>query len=219
MKLPDVCRDLKDAVLGTAMLDAIDAAAPLLAEFGISLQVVNKRLVRGQSEHIRLCFERDPAGVVLLSMSPLDYTEQCVEGNETLDVAGDISLSIILHIVAPDVQFAPRYARSSKKMREEIKRQVRVLIQYCRPMLEGDFSAWPSIVKFGRILWSPAGGETMEVWTSKMKQILSDLLQRKDYLLASQVCLSLRPQRAELTREEMDACRLADREVERMRRE
>jgi hypothetical protein len=230
MSLFDIWRDLKDMIIGTALPDAVNAVTHLLAEFGLSFRVLNWRLVQGQSEYIRLGFERDPMGVVLLYMAPLNYRKDVdltlfdpkgggTSYYRTVNIKRNIALSAILQVLAPDVQFEFRYVRSSRKMREEVERQVRLLIQYCRPMLEGDFSAWSLIIEFIQAMGESAESQTIDKWSSIMKQILTNALEKKDYALASQACSLLRRYRVELTCEEMDGCRLADQELEKMQQQ
>jgi hypothetical protein len=141
-----------------------------------------------------------------------------VEVGNSSDAPRDIDLGLILRVVAADVQFVPKYVRSSGEMREELERQVSLLLEHCRPMLDGDFSAWPSVLEFAQTMWGPAQGETMEAWVPKAKQMMSDALEKNDYQVASQLWLCLRLRGVDLTPEEMEAGRMAAREIENMRR-
>jgi hypothetical protein len=229
----EVARLAPPPVDHTSFSDAVAAVEPLLAGVGVRLGQVEEFIhhgvehtVRGQSEFVQILMRDEPMGV-FVELAPLGYTERhgtyllrcghpAVEVDKGPEVADYCPLETILRVVAPEVRLVPRYVRSSGEMREEVERQVHLLLEHCRPMLEGDFSAWPSVLEASRV--GPAEGETREAWVSKMKQMLSEAMEIKDYPWADQVCFNLKVQRANLTPEERDACRLATRELERLRR-
>jgi hypothetical protein len=86
-------------------------------------------------------------------------------------------------------------------------------------LLDGDYSDWPSVVSFKRIISGPIEGETIEAWSLTMKRKLADALAERNYVLVKQLCWSLKLNRVNLTREEKAGYRLATREIEKKQRQ
>lgn len=225
MLLARIGRYLEMLFADNSFRDAINAVEPFLADYGVVFEQVKKYhyagrkeyRVRGRSKNIRIDISTE-SHIVSIGIAPLEYKEEHIEHGKVLYVERNIGLPAILWFLAHDVQFVPKYVRSSIEMREEIGRQVQLLINYCRPILEGDFSAWHSIVESSRAITGPTEGETMDEWKLMMKQKLSDALDKENYLLAKQLCLYLRMHRVGLTREEQENCNLAAKEVEKLAR-
>ncbi|HEY3298210.1 MAG TPA: hypothetical protein VGK34_06090 [Armatimonadota bacterium] len=199
--------------------DAIDSVKPLLAEYGVELQQVEsgpfagriEYVVRGQSAHIQMVISTEKQ-LILMSAAPLGYHDP------KYPYMTGVDLSTILMVLAPELQRAPKYTGSPAKLRDELEEQVRLLTEYCRPMLEGDDSQWTSILEFKQFLAGPADGETTESWVLRMKSRLIDALDNKNYLLAERICWNLRLRQVALSADEKRGCRLATRVVEKSQR-
>ncbi len=62
-----------------------------------------------------------------------------------LDGGRSVRLSFIVGAVDPEVLFLPRYPWGPEEAREEVERQARLLLAYCAPLLEGDFTRWSAL--------------------------------------------------------------------------
>lgn len=201
MKLPDVWHELKDMVLGTGLSDAVRAAAPLLAEFGVSFRVVGWRLVQGQSEHVRLAFERDPVGVVLPSIAPLGHREDVSLGRlsrregfvrhyATVNAERTVHLSTVLQVLAPGVPESARYPRRLWRrgmIPGEVGRQLSLTVEHCRSLLEGDVAQWSTVREkeqygFGA---KQMEGETRDEYITRLRETALAALRSGDFWRAN----------------------------------
>lgn len=56
-----------------------------------------------------------------------------------------VRLAFIVGAVDPEILFLPRYPWGPDEAQDEIDRQARLLLEYCEPLLRGDFSRWTAL--------------------------------------------------------------------------
>lgn len=126
--------------MNTTFQDAIDAVVPVFQEFDVKLQPVEKvayagrveYLTRGLSRYVRLSIWTEQ-NQVFLSIAPRDYRNGSGLGEKWLD-------TLLLNQLG--IKFEHKRVRP-QEMRGEVERQVRLLIEHFRSILEGDYSLWP----------------------------------------------------------------------------
>ena len=218
MKLKELKRFLMEKLSIYPVPTAAESLSSFLADYGIVLHGLGWNAAAGQSDCICIVMSHERfSSVIDTTIAPV------IRSDDRSSVRGDalsgpyrlLSLSQILYVLHPELQFEPgRGCGSFHKTREEITRQLRLIEQYCRPMLQGDFSAWPVIVERFEILRGPAEDDTLEMWASRMRQMLSGALENERHFLVSSICWNLNRLGVELTREEKAAWQRADKELQ-----
>jgi len=83
----------------------------------------------------------------------------------------------VLEALAPGLPEAERYPRdmtraSSNVVRGEVNRQLRLLMDYCQPLLRGERGAWSKVEGFMREWWEfrrPKEGESTEHFANRLR--------------------------------------------------
>lgn len=79
-------------------------------------------------------------------------------------------LGVVLdHFDDPRVAFAGRPVLSIEQLDEELRRAIHLLVEYCRPMLDGNFSIWPNLQRQSdeALKLFKKGGEARKIWTAR----------------------------------------------------
>lgn len=220
MMLTNIGQFLMEKLSINPLPTAANSLSTFWADYGITFRGVDWRLAIGESDYIRIAFVADyNSKLIDVIVTPKQYVKNpdpiarahILQQKQT-------TLFNILYALNPDLQYVPFYRGSFKRIREEIKRHMELLIEYCHPLLEGDFRAWPAILESARSFWHPTDGETLVDWSLKKKQILRNSLENGNYYLASLICQALSQHMIEMTHEEKDLCRLAACKIKRMAR-
>lgn len=189
--------------------EAVNNIAQALShEYGVSIRMTYEQVFEGESCFVRIMIVLDPNSIVI-QFQPVTYNEA---ENEM------ISLSWILMILEPQLQFNSKILNIPQEIPQEVERQIHILMQYCSPLLKGDFSAWPRVMEFRKSIHGPAENQTKDEWAQMMKQKLFDALEKKNYVMAHQLCWSIKIRGVDMNREEIERCHQVDREMEKMRR-
>ncbi len=216
MKLKEIVRYIREQMSDSPLSVAATSLSPFFDKYGIKLTPVPGDVVFCDSEHVRISISHERmSSIIHISIVPAYYAdaESPVWDGVKNPIWGNKSLGEILYVLDPELPFQEGRIGNVMKTREEIMRQLDLLEQYCRPMLLGDFSVWPKIVEHFEIFGGPRDGETLDMWASRMRQILSGALKRQQHWLVFGVCFHLQRFDVELSREEKAAWREADRHI------
>lgn len=212
MCIQTIRRLLRKLLVMDAFPDGVKSSWEMLEKFGVSLQRVDDRFAEGASRHVRIILMFEMNGRVFVKMAPLCYAGTGYQGM--------INLERILFVLAPELQFIVHDTEnSSAKIQAEVDRQITLLVQYCRPLLEGDISSWPEIVEFNSLFQVPLHlyDEVLKEWSSVMKKLMSSAVEKQNYVLVHNVCAAMALRGIELTQEEAAAYQLAEHEVKKLR--
>lgn len=186
--------------------DAVTDIAPrYLADFGVTLKKVDPHMFSGESNTARVTVVVDPNNAIAVRVGPRGLSSGILE---------DAELSWILLALAPDLQFAGKRPRSPKRIPHEIDRQLGALVQYGRPILEGDTSAWRRVQETLSEFGGPLVGETRESWIKRLTDIANRAYSDGNYLIALRAYWPLVLRGENLTPEEKRLYDDANRQVE-----
>jgi hypothetical protein len=147
---------------------------------GFALRKDNSRIFIAESQFCRLTIILEWVTIVVM-VKPLsndigvDYKE--------------VELIGVLKALAPETEFQMIWMEGPEKIEGEIDRQLRLLIKYCKPILEGDFAQWPDVEAFiekGKSIRPPERpNETRQEWMTRLREEAQEAYQRGDYIAAS----------------------------------
>lgn len=154
-----------------------EAFSSYLSALGFILKEIDWYIFVAESPHCSVMIIFDPICVAIkvkpLSSDPhVEYTEY--------------GLCTVLQVLAPEREFRVRLLNRPEQIPPEVDRQIRALVQYCRPILEGDSSEWAKIdarVEAGRRSQPVrTQEETEEERVHRMHQDALDAHSRFDYV-------------------------------------
>lgn len=110
-----------------------------LSGLGLSLEKVDNRMFVAQSRHCRISVVLD-YGVIYMGIKP-SFPNSDTEYEE-------VSLHSVLEALAPELGYRAREFRRPEVIPAEVDRQLRLLVEYCAPIIRGETSAWAKVQDF-----------------------------------------------------------------------
>lgn len=185
-------------LIKNSFVEAVDDISPkYLDEFGIKLSKDkgwSAGSFSGDNGYLRLGIYREYNGGIDINL-----------GTPTSKGHGYVGISLywILLATAPEQQFISCHTKTNDDIRNELERQFQLLVKYCRPLLEGDESAWSKVFAFMSEFKPPKDPQLFDQWILVMKEKAAKAFQAENFILANQIYLNLTlVQRQELTIEE-----------------
>ena len=122
-------------------------------DYGFELQ--GEAIWTGMGEYIITAKKGDIALNFYLGMSQLFY--YCSVGIELSGDVGeratidpefrDIGISVIAECLDPEYKISRKNPQTSEEVKQDFKNRKEDLLKYCKDILSGDVSIWPTVVK------------------------------------------------------------------------
>lgn len=99
----------------------------------------------------------------------------------------------VLAALAPHLSEADRYPKEalfSDTTIVEVNRHIRLIVEWCKPLLRGDYSAWSKVTQYlqeERSLWHPRDGESEVDYLNRLRTVAYNAYQRQEYWAASRL--------------------------------
>jgi hypothetical protein len=109
--------------------------------------------------------------------------------SDTDPYAGFIEIQYVLEVLAPHLTEAERFPaemtwRSNDSLCAEARRLVRLVVQYCQPLLLGDLDAWAKVEKHWSDWWAflrQSDSETKQEFADRLREAAEAALQKEEY--------------------------------------